>query len=353
MVVRNMRRQQKLEERKRNCPMFYGLRNRSALALALLSLGGFLLFSGHITYAQAAAGRPDMPAAAESARWQQELGAWRAQREKEISAPDGWLTLAGLEWLKPGFNTVGAGSDNQIRLPGKAPEHLGMITVNGKPASGDPANAVQLLAPAGGFPANLSMDGKPAWEGSLVVSNTRPTTIAWHGLSLIVLLRGDRYVLRIKDADSPARAGFHGLNWYEPDPSYRVTARWVPFKPAQVEEIATVIGTTLRLPAPGLAMFKLGDKILSLEPVIEDPSGKTLFFILRDETSKSTTYGGGRFLHTGLPDHGLDQPGNLTLDFNQLENPPCAYTDYATCPLPPEQNRLGVAIEAGEKRYQR
>jgi uncharacterized protein (DUF1684 family) len=97
----------------------------------------------------------------------------------------------------------------------------------------------------------------------------------------------------------------------------------------------------------------LGDKILSLEPVLEDPSGKMLFFILKDETSKTTTYGGGRFLHSGLPDHGLDQPGNLILDFNQLENPPCAYTDYATCPLPPEQNRLDVAIEAGERRYQR
>jgi uncharacterized protein (DUF1684 family) len=352
MVVRNVCCQQKFDENE-ELPMFYGLRNRSALALALLFLGGLLLLSGEAAYAQGAAGQPDTPAATKPAQWQKELGVWRAQREKEISAPDGWLTLAGLEWLKPGFNTVGAGQDNQIRLPGKAPTHLGMITVNGKPAGGDSSNAVQLLAPPGGFPPDLTMDGKPAREGSLVVSNTRPTTIAWHGLSLIVLLRGDRYMLRIKDADSPARAGFHGLNWYAPDPSYRVTARWVPFKPAQVEEIPTVIGTTLKLPAPGLAMFKLGDKILSLEPVIEDSSGKTLFFILKDETSKSMTYGGGRFLHSGLPDHGLDQPGNLTLDFNQLENPPCAYTDYATCPLPPEQNRLDVAIEAGEKRYQR
>ena len=257
MVVRNVRRQQKLEERERNCPMFYGLRNRCALALALLSLGGFLLFSGHITYAQAAAGRPECRPQRNRRRVSRQLGAWRDQREKEISAPDGWLTLAGLEWLKPGFNTVGSGSDSQIRLPGKAPAHLGMITVNGKPTGEDSSNAVQLLAPAGGFPADLSMDGKPAREGSLVVSNSRATTIAWHGLSLIVLKRGDRFVLRIKDADSPARAGFHGLNWYAPNPNYRVTARWVPFKPAQVEEIPTVIGTTLRLPAPGLAMFQL------------------------------------------------------------------------------------------------
>ena len=187
----------------------------------------------------------------------------------------------------------------------------------------------------------------------MAVEDAKPSTIAWHGMSLVVLKRGDRYVARIKDADSPARMGFHGLNWYAPSSNYRVTARWVPFKPPQVEEIPTVIGTTLKLTAPGLAMFLLDGEILHLEPVLEDPAGKTLFFILRDETSKTTTYGGGRFLHTGLPDHGLDQPGNLILDFNQLENPPCAYTIYATCPLPPEQNRLGVALEAGEQRYQR
>lgn len=197
------------------------------------------------------------------------------------------------------------------------------------------------------------MDGKPAREGTLLVENAKPSTITWRGLSLVVLKRGDRFVLRIKDADSPVRTGFHGLNWYPAEPRYRVTARWIPFKPPLVEEISTVIGTKLKLPAPGLAMFLIDDKVQHLEPVLEDPSGKTLFFILRDATSKTTSYGGGRFLHSGLPDHGLDQPGNLTLDFNQLENPPCAYTNYATCPLPPMQNQLDVAIEAGEKRYER
>jgi uncharacterized protein (DUF1684 family) len=224
-----------------------------------------------------------------------------------------------------------------------------MLTVIGKGAD----EVVQLLAPGGGFPADLTTDGKPAREGSLVVEGAKPTTIGWHGMSLVVLKRGDRYVLRIKDADSPPRAGFHGLNWYAPDAKFRLTARWVPFKPPQVEEIPTVIGTTLKLPAPGLAVFLIDGEVLHLEPVIEDPAGKTLFFILRDETSKTTTYGGGRFLHTGLPDHGLDQPGSLVLDFNQLENPPCAYTVYATCPLPPEQNQLDIALEAGEQRYQR
>lgn len=333
----------------------HGIPFKFAVAWVLAFAGGFLFAAGGVAKGQAADPPPAAASAAELAQWQQDLAAWRGQHEKEVSSPGGWLTLAGLEWLKPGINSVGAAAGSQIRLPGRAPEHLGILTVSGIVSSEDPSiiSIVQLLAPAGGFPPELTLDGKPAREGSLVVDEANPSTIGWHGLSLVVLRRGDRYVVRIKDADSPARTGFRGLNWYAPNPDFRVTARWVPFKPQQVEEIPTVIGTTLKMPAPGLAMFLLNGEVLHLEPVIEDPSGKTLFFILRDETSKTTTYGGGRFLHTGLPDHGLDEPGNLILDFNELENPPCAYTDYATCPLPPEQNRLDIPLEAGEQRYQR
>jgi uncharacterized protein (DUF1684 family) len=285
-----------------------------------------------------------LAASAEDAAWRQDLAAWRAQRERQITAPDGWLTLAGLEWLKPGVNSVGSAAGNQIRLNAPAPERMGLLTVNGA--------TVQLLAPAGGFPAGLTVDGKPPREGALTVDNAQPPAIAWRGLTLAVLKRAGRFMLQIKDADSPARKDFHGLNWYAPDPRFVVTARWIPFKPPQVEEIPTVLGTTLKLRAPGLAMFLLDGKVLHLEPVVEDPEGKTLLFILRDETSATTTYGGGRFLHVGLPDQGLDKPGSLTLDFNRLENPPCAYTNYATCPLPPQQNQLGVALEAGERRFE-
>jgi uncharacterized protein len=325
--------------------MMRGFARHSILALVALGAAGFPALICQGAQAQSTTDHSATPSAAELEKLQQVVAAWRAARAQEISAADGWLTLAGLEWLKPGINSVGSGTDNQIRLAGQTPEHLGLLTVN--------AGIVQLLAPSGGFPQELMMDGKPAREGSLVVDDAKPSTIAWHGMTLVVLKRGDRFVLRIKDANSPARSAFHGLNWYPPDAHYVLTARWVPFKPVQLEEIPTVIGTTLKLPAPGLAMFLVDGKVQHLEPVLEDPSGKTLFFILRDATSNKTTYGGGRFLHTGLPDHGLDQPGSLTLDFNRLENPPCAYTDYATCPLPPEQNRLGVALEAGERRYER
>ncbi|MGA3045931.1 MAG: DUF1684 domain-containing protein [Terracidiphilus sp.] len=284
--------------------------------------------------------------AVDDSQWRQDLATWRAQREADLAAPDGWLALVGLEWLKPGANSVGSASDNQIRVRSQAPPHIGLLTVSGK--------ALQLLSPTGGFPPDLMIDGNPAREGPLVADDTRPSTISWHSLTMVVLHRGDRYALRIKDADSPTRTGFHGLNWYVPDSHYRIVARWIPFTPARVEKIPTVIGTTLNMPAPGVAEFTLdGKTVLRLEPVTEPGEEGTLFFILRDKTSRTTTYEAARFLHTGLPDHGLDKPGSLTLDFNRLENPPCAYTPYATCPLPPEQNRLPVALEAGEQRYVR
>jgi uncharacterized protein (DUF1684 family) len=284
-------------------------------------------------------------ASGDEAAWRQQLDSWRSQREHELSAPDGWLTLVGLEWLKPGINSFGAADDNQIRIRAQAPPHIGLLTVSGA--------TVQLLAPSGGFPSDLQIDGKPPREGALSADDARPSTLTWHGLTLVVLPRGGRFALRVKDADSPTRTEFRGLHWFAPDPAYRVTARWIPYKPPQIERIATVIGTTLDMTAPGAAEFLLKGKIYLLEPVIEGGEKDKLFFILRDTTSQTTTYQAARFLHTGLPSNGLTEPGSLTLDFNELYNPPCAYTPYATCPLPPEKNRLTVAIEAGEQRYSR
>jgi uncharacterized protein (DUF1684 family) len=341
-----------------------------ALAAAIPLAAASLASLAGIAYAQAASAKSAastqsaasvQPAAAsvlEIQSWQQNLAAWRKQREMQVSARDGWLTLAGLEWLKPGVNTIGSAADNTIHLPPQAPAHMALLTVMGGGHSGanaktSDATVIQLLSPTGGFPPDFTVDGEPPREGSLQLERANAATMAWRGLSLAILRRGDRFVLRIKDADSPMRTAFNGLNWYQPDQQYRVTAHWVPFIPPIVEEIPTVLGTTLKVPAPGLAMFMLNNKIMRLEPVIEDPAGKSLFFILRDETSATTTYGGGRFLHTGLPDHGLAEPGTLVLDFNQLENPPCAYTNYATCPLPPKQNQLDIQIPAGEKRYEK
>ena len=308
---------------------------RFAALMTLLFAGAGMVRSFPQTAGSAAAPGPE-------AAWRQKIEDWRAQREKEIVAPDGWLTLVALDWLKPGINSFGSAADNQVRIE-KAPDHVGLLTVSGK--------TVQLLAPSGGFPPGLLLDGKPAREGPLSADDANPSTLSWHGLNLIVLPRGDRYALRVKDADAPTRAQFHGLRWYAPDLHFAVEARWIPNTPPRTLKIPTVIGTILDLPAPGVAEFTLNGKTLRLEPVLESPQDKSLFFILRDTTSQSTTYQAGRFLRAAFPDHGLGAPGTLILDFNQLYNPPCAYTPYATCPLPPDQNRLPVALEAGEQRY--
>jgi len=279
-----------------------------------------------------------------TSEWKAGLLAWRAHREQRLSAPDSWLTLVGLEWLKPGANTVGSASDNRIRLSAAVPAHLGVIEVSG--------SDIRFAAPAGGFTAGIQLDGAPAQATKLADDEAqKPSVLTAGTLTILLLHRGDRYALRIKDSQAPTRLNFHGLHWYEPDPHYRVEAKWIHFVPAKKIAVPSIIGVTDEMPAPGLAEFTLDGKTFQLEPVLEEPNAKQLFFILRDTTSRTTSYGAARFLYTDFPDHGLDQSGHLTLDFNRLQNPPCAYTAYATCPLPPDQNRLAIALPVGEEKY--
>jgi uncharacterized protein len=280
-----------------------------------------------------------LAAATVDAHWKEGLQRWRDQRAQKLSAPDGWLSLVGLEWLQPGGNTFGSSADNRIHLNAQVADHLGVLELKD--------NAVYLSAPT----SSLQVNGAPAQATKIDTDGPNPTVLKAGSLTLLVIHRGDRFALRIKDAQAPTRVNFHGLHWYAPDPQYRVEAKWTPFSPPHEESIPTIIGTTLKLPVPGIAEFTLDGKTIQLEPVIEEPGDKQLFFILRDTTSKTTTYGAARFLYADFPDNGLDKPGKLILDFNRLQNPPCAYTPYATCPLPPPQNKLAVALPVGEQRY--
>jgi uncharacterized protein (DUF1684 family) len=274
--------------------------------------------------------------AAGPAEWKQQEEVWRAERTKGLLAPDGWFSLVGLDWLQPGETSVGTAADNRIRLSGNAAAHVGVFSLQAK--------QVRLLPPAGGFPAGLTIDGKPAQAGPL--DENKPLKIGT--FTLVAIQRGDRFALRIKDSQAPTLLQFHGLKWYAPEENYKVRAKWTPYAPPHDVKIPTVLGTVLSEKVPGVAEFTVDGQTVRLEPIVEEDK---LFFILRDTTSRSTTYGAGRFLYTELPDKGLDKPGELWMDLNQLQNPPCAYTPYATCPLPPEQNRLHVAIPAGEQRY--
>ena len=276
--------------------------------------------------------------------WQRDLVAWRAMRATNLQAPEGWLSLIALGWLKEGDNSFGSAEDSRVQIAAKAPAHIAVVRLE--------KGTVRLVAPASGFPKELLLDGQPAKEQVLLADDAeKPSKLTIGTLTVIVIHRDDQFALRVKDLDAPTRTGFHGLRWYEPNAAYRVHARWIPYNPAKTLDIPTVLGTTTHMPAPGAAEFTIDGQVVRLEPVLEDPQSTDLFFIMRDATSKTKTYGAGRFLYTELPDHGVNQPGEVWLDFNKLVNPPCAFTAYATCPLPPPQNRLSVPIPAGEQRY--
>jgi hypothetical protein len=279
------------------------------------------------------------------ATWKSDLLAWRAQQAKDLQQPNGWLTLIGLEWLKPGDNSFGSANGNASIVQAPTSAFLGVVRLTG--------DSLQLLPPNGGYPKDLLVDGKPPANPQPLDADSsgHPSKVTAGSVTITVIHRGDRYALRIKNSKAQARLQFHGLRWFPPSEAYRVQAKWVPYNPPHKVAIPTILGTEVMSDVPGAAEFILDGKTFRLEPIMESAEDKDLFFIFRDATSKSETYGAGRFLYTPLPDHGLTQGGEVTLDFNRAENPPCAYTPYATCPLPPPQNRLPVPVPAGQQRY--
>jgi len=290
--------------------------------------------------------RATKPDSSQKDSWQKDLLDWRAKHAAELQKPDGWLSLAGLEWLQPGDNSFGGAADNKIRLAHTAVAHLGVLQLDGQ--------TVRLIEPAGGFPPEFLVAGAAAKPQALQTNldNDKDAPHLTIGtLNMYAIRRGDRFALRVKDSKSQALLGFHGLKWYTPDPAYRVTAKWIPYNPAKTVALDTLAGTHYSQPVPGAAEFQLAGKTYRLEPVLEDSDPSRLFFILRDTTSAATTYRACRFLYTALPSEGVAKAGELALDFNHLENPPCAYTPFATCPLPPPGNRLHIALPVGEQRY--
>ena len=250
--------------------------------------------------------------------------AWRAEREAKLRAEDGWLAVAGLHWLREGKNTLGTADGNDIVLPaGSAPARAGTLRLRG-----------------GRVTLGLA-DGERRPEREIAPESG--DVVALGRLRLSVIERSGRLGLRVRDPDAARRRGFEGLAWYPIDESYRVRARFVPARGTRTIEVATVLGDLLRMPSPGHVEFTLRGRALRLDPVLEEGSSR-LFFIFRDATAGRQTYPAGRYLYAEPPDG-----GHLTLDFNQAYSPPCAFTDFATCPLPPLQNRLAVAVEAGEK----
>jgi uncharacterized protein (DUF1684 family) len=235
-----------------------------------------------------------------------------------------------LFWLKEGENSFGSAGSNDIVLPKSAPVNAGSFVLRQGKVS------LHVLSKA-----ELTLNGKPAADTELHANSDK---LQSGSLTMFIINRGDKVGVRLKDKNSKARQEFKGLSYYKIDPQLRVVADFVPYDPPKKIAIPTVLGTSVDEPSPGRAEFVVGGKKLTLEPVEEDAD--TLFFIFKDTTAGRETYGAGRFLYTPRP-----RDGKVVLDFNKAENPPCAFTPYATCPLPPPQNKLAIPIRAGEKKY--
>ncbi|HYP07514.1 MAG TPA: DUF1684 domain-containing protein [Bryobacteraceae bacterium] len=231
---------------------------------------------------------------------------WRAERETRLKAPDGWLSLSGLTWLNPGDNPVRGGE--------------------------------------------MTVEGDRVTYKRLASSETkvlRPDTddyVSADGVKLFVIKRGQRYGVRIKDNNSEYRRNFTKLDWYPVDPSWRVTAKYIPFDTPQKRFFDAQAGDKQEMVIPGTVEFTRAGKTFRVSPILE---ADQFFLVFRDTTAGKTTYPAARFLYAKAP----NKAGPVELDFNKAYNPPCVFTPYATCPLPPPENRLSIPVEAGEKMY--
>jgi uncharacterized protein len=293
--------------------------------------------------------RAQSPVNPDDAAWKSGEMQWREQRAQTLAgpAPSGYLSLVGSDWLSPGNTSVGSTHDNQIVING-APAHLGVVRLED--------NTVWLIAPPGGLPRGLSINGKPAVAGELGLyfdvqppGAPPPSEMRYGPLTLGVSSDNGQYSLFVFDTRAAARKEFQGLHWYPPDHRYAVAARWLPYPEPVARTITTQLGMRHEIQVPGFVLFSWQGQLYAIEPSELEDAG--MMFSLHDPTNSTTTYGGGRFLLLPYPEHGVRQPAELTLDFNRLRNPPCAYTPYTNCPLAPEQNRFPLPLPVGELRY--
>jgi uncharacterized protein (DUF1684 family) len=273
--------------------------------------------------------------AADETAYVQSVEQWHARRMESLKKPDGWLSYAGSGIVDEGANRVGSAPDNDLVLP-KGPAHLGTLTLAGD-------GTLHFRSEPGG---EARIDGKPFDEAKLATNadGATPTKITFGKTWFYVVKTGDRYGWRFRDPDSPLRTGFTGIDTFPIDPSWRIVADWQPYDPPHDIELVTVIGTLEPGKVPGKATFERDGVRYSLDPVADDDG--SLFFIFADRTSGKETYGGARFLGAEAP-----KDGKVVLDFNKAYNPPCALSPHVVCPTAPAENRLGLRITAGEKKF--
>jgi uncharacterized protein (DUF1684 family) len=303
-----------------------GWRLNALLVLAILVLG-FSSCARKVTNQPTP--RPD------AASYAKEIESWRAQRLDELKSEGGWLSLIGLFWLNEGRNTFGSDGANDIVLPkGKVPPRAGaFVLTNG------------VVTFESDIENGFTVDDKPADSLRLKTdADGKPTLLRLRSLTFQFIRRGEKIGLRVKDRENPDRVNFGGLDFYSPDLNWRVDARFERYNPPKSMPIMNVLGMESGETSPGAIVFEVNGKTYRLDAMTEKGEPK-LFMIFADATSGKETYGAGRYLYVDPP----DASDRVVIDFNKSHSPPCAFTNYATCPLPPRQNILPVAIEAGEK----
>lgn len=274
------------------------------------------------------------------AAYEGEIQAWREERLSRLMRPDGWLSLVGLHWLNPGATFIGSAPDNGTRLA-VGPAQLGMLTLEK-----DGRLWLELNAEA---EFEVTVDGQPA-TGRVPLRTDAdeggPTVLAFNrgDASLVAIERAGRIGLRVRNANARTRTTFPGLDHFPVNPDLRFTARFEAHPPGQTLEIVNMLGMVEPMANPGRVHFEKDGQAYSLE-ALDEGDGR-LFFVFADRTSGHASYPASRFVYADPA--GPD--GTTVLDFNKAYNPPCAFTPFSTCPMPPPANRLDLAVEAGEKK---
>ncbi|UCH85439.1 MAG: DUF1684 domain-containing protein [Candidatus Latescibacterota bacterium] len=273
------------------------------------------------------------------ASYVEEIKAWHEERIERLRKPTSWLSLVGLFWLKEGENTFGSAESNRLVFPkGRAPDRLGTMTLT------DGAITVEI-APG----VTVTHDGQPVQSMTMhhdQDADHKVTVLEAGSLSWYAIKRGDRIGIRLKDKESEGLRNFEGIDTFPIDAQWRVDATLEPHDPPRTISIVNVLGDESQEPTPGTLTFEMGGRTHTLVPIGE-PADDKLFLVFGDKSNGRESYGGGRFLVVDAP----GDDGRIVIDFNKAYNPPCAFSPFATCPLPPEENQLSIAVTAGEKTY--
>lgn len=270
-----------------------------------------------------------------SAQYISEIKEWHNKRVENLKKENGWLNLAGLFWLKEGENKFGSDKTNDVIFPeGTAPAFLGTLTLKDSVVTVKIANGVDVIS-----------DGKKVT--SLELKNDmkgEATKLEYGSLRWFIIKRGDKYGVRLRNLETPLVKTFKGIDTFPVNDDWKFEAKLEAYNPSKKIPILNILGMTEDQDSPGALVFTRDGKEYKLDALVE---GNQYFIIFADETSGNETYGAGRFVYVDK----VDSTGKTILDFNKAFNPPCVFTKFATCPLPPQQNHLKLKITAGEKMF--